>query len=128
MASVVAAANRGTSLGDCEVRALIGIWGESDIQEKLDGALRNRVIYEEVSRKMKILGYNRDKDQCRNKVKNLKKQYREAKDHNKETERGRKTCKFFSELDAILGLRPATVPPSLLDTGDSQVTNESDEW
>ncbi len=46
--------------------------------------------------------------------------YREIKDNNKETGRGRKTCKFYCQLDAILGHRPATIPPSLLDTGSSQ--------
>ena len=61
-------------------------------------------------------------EQCRNKVKNLTKHYREVKDNNKETGRGRKTCKFFEELDLILGHRPATVPTSLLDTGDSPVS------
>ena len=39
------------------------------------------------------------------------------KDHNGETGRGRKTCKYFKELDAILGHRPASVPAVLLDTG-----------
>ena len=39
------------------------------------------------------------------------------KDHNGETGRGRKPCKFFKELDAILGHRSASVPFVLLDTG-----------
>ena len=82
----------------------------------------NKVIYDEIARKMREQGYNRDTEQCRNKVKNLKKHYREVKDNNKETGRGRKTCKFFEELDLILGHRPATVPTSLLDTGDSPVS------
>ena len=115
MASVCT--NRGTSWSDSEVRALISIWGESDIQEELDGAVRNRVVYEEIAKKMKEQGYDRDSGQCRNKIKNLKKEYKAVKDNNKETGRGRKTCKFFTELDHILGHRPATVPHSLLDTG-----------
>ena len=82
----------------------------------------NKVIYDEIARKMREQGYNRDTEQCRKKVKNLKKHYREVKDNNKETGRGRKTCKFFEELDLILGHRPATVPTSLLDTGDSPVS------
>lgn len=39
------------------------------------------------------------------------------KDHNDETGRGRKTCKFYKELDTILGHRPASVPTVLVDTG-----------
>ena len=82
----------------------------------------NKVIYDEIARKMREQRYSRNTEQCRNKVKNLKKLYREVKDNNKETGRGRKTCKFFEELDLILGHRPATVPTSLLDTGDSPVS------
>ena len=59
MASV--AINRGTSWTDNEVRALIGLWGESDVQEQeeLDGAVRNKVVYEEIAKKMRQQGYNR---------------------------------------------------------------------
>ncbi len=47
-------------------------------------------------------------------------------DNNKETGRGRKTCKFFSELDSILGHCPATVPPVVLDTGHGSSRQEVD--
>ena len=56
---------------DNEVKALIGLWGESDVQEELDGAVRNKVVYEEIAKKMRQQGYNRDWGQCRNKIKNL---------------------------------------------------------
>ena len=36
--------------------------------------------------------------------------YIETKDHNGETGRGRKTCKFYRELDEILGHMPASTP------------------
>ena len=49
-------------------------------------------------------------------------------DNNNETGRGWKTCKYYSLLDSILGHRPATVPPCLLDTADSsQPFLESEE-
>ena len=31
-------------------RALIGIWGESNVQEKLDGVKRNKDIYQDISK------------------------------------------------------------------------------
>ena len=114
-----AAANRGSVWADKEVKALIAIWGEGNVQEELDGAVRNKVVYQNISKKMKEQGYNRDWEKCRTKIKNLKKQYRVVKDHNGETGRGRKTCKFYKELDHILGHRPASVPAALLDTGTS---------
>ena len=59
------------------------------------------------------------------KSKNLKAEYRKVKD-NGETGRGRKTCKFYSELDSILGHRPASVPTILLDTGNSTTGSSTD--
>ena len=55
-------------------------------------------------------GYNRTMEQCREKIKKLKKEYRHAVDNNNETGRHRKTCKFFNELDDVLGTKPATAP------------------
>lgn len=94
------------------------------MQEELDGAVRNKVVFQDISKKLQEQGYNRDWEQCKTKIKNLKKEYRQVKDHNGETGRGRKTCKFFKELDSILGHRPASVPTSLLDTGTSSSTVE----
>ena len=112
---------------DEETKTLISVWGEENVQQQLDGAVRNKVVYEQVAKKMNNYGYKRDRLQCRNKIKNLKKEYRTVKDHNNETGRGRKTCKFFEELDEILGHRPASTPRVLVDTGrhhdiDHQIT------
>ena len=90
--------SRGSSWSDSEVRALISIWGEDNIQEEQDGAVRNQVIYSTIARKMYQEGYEREWQQCRTKIKNLKKEYRQTKDYNGQTGRGRKTCKFYREL------------------------------
>ena len=47
--------------------------------------------------------------------KKLKKSHTDVKDNNGETGRGRKTCKFYKEMDAILGHRTASAPTVLLD-------------
>ena len=70
---------------------------------------------------MQDKGYDGDWLQCRNKVQNKIKKYRQVKDHNGQTGRGRKTCKY-KELDDILGHHPAFLPPILLDT---EATNTS---
>ena len=114
--------NRGTVWSDKEVMALVDIWGESNVQEELDGAVRNQAVYKHIARHLHEQGYERDWKQCRAKIKNLKTKYREIKDHNGETGQGRKTCKFYKDLDRILGHRPASVPASLLDTGESSST------
>ena len=117
--NMASSVNRGSLWEDQQVRALIAIWGESNVQEELDGATRNKVVFQDVAKKLREQGHNKDWEQCRTKIKNLKRDYRIVKDNNNETGRGRKTCKFFKELDNILGHRPASVPTSLLDTGDS---------
>ena len=119
MSSQTTATNRGCAWSEDEVKALLAVWGESNVQVELDGAVRNKAVFENISKKMKELGHNRDWQQCRVKIKNMKKSYRDVKDHNSETGRGRKTCKFYKELDAILGHRPATTPAVLLDTGST---------
>ena len=102
---------------DKEVKTLLGIWGESKIQEQLDGAVRNKTVYATISKKMIEKGCKKSLIQCRTKIKNLKKEYRNVKDHNGETGRGRRTCKHYEMLDSILGHRPASVPFALLDSG-----------
>ena len=114
--------SRGEAWSDNEVKALISIWGESKIQEELDGAVRNKTIFVEIQKKLAEKGYKHDWQQCRAKIKNLKAQYRKVKDHNGETGRGRVSCKFYTELDNILGHRPASVPNILLDAGTGSST------
>ena len=36
--------NHGTIWTDQEIKALLAIWGDSKIQEELDGAVRNQVV------------------------------------------------------------------------------------
>ena len=62
-------------------------------------------------------------------MKNLKAEYRKVIDNNGETGSGRKTCRFYRELDGILGHRPASVPSILLDTatGTSATTESQSE-
>ena len=63
--------NRSALWSDCEVRALIAVWGESNVQEEFDGAVRNKVVFVAISDKLMQQGYNRDWQQCRTKIKNL---------------------------------------------------------
>ena len=63
----------GSTWMDVEVRAFLAVWGEENIQQQLDGAVRNKTVYQTIARKLRDLGYNRDWVQCRNKIKNLKK-------------------------------------------------------
>ena len=65
----MAEANRGTSWADNEVKALLAIWGDSKIQEELDGAVRNKFVFERIAKQLKEQGYERGWKQCRAKTK-----------------------------------------------------------
>ena len=62
---------RGTPWSDEEVRALIAIWGETNVQEELDGAVRNKVVFQDISEKLQEQGCNRDWEQCRTKIERI---------------------------------------------------------
>ena len=94
---------------------MLSIWGHEKVQEELDGAVRNKAVFEKLARKMAEMGFNKDWKQCRAKIKNLKVSYKAVKDHNNRSGRGRKLCRYFKELDEILGNPAATRPPEVLE-------------
>ena len=58
---------------------------------------------------------------CNNARQKLKKDCKKIKDHSGVTGNGRQTCKFYDKLDCILGHRPTSTPPVLLDVGSSTI-------
>eukprot|EP00118_Oscarella_pearsei_P022070 m.251737 g.251737 ORF g.251737 m.251737 type:complete len:149 (+) comp40338_c0_seq24:624-1070(+) len=69
---------------DAECRCLIELWGEDDVQGQLEGCKRNREVYGRLARKMREKGFERTGEQCREKIKKLKREYRKVKDNNGE--------------------------------------------
>ena len=61
-----------------ETKALIGIWGEEEVQNALDGVVRNKTIYQKIAAAMARLGYAKTWQQCRTKVKNLVQKYKKV--------------------------------------------------
>ena len=70
--------SRGSAWSDSEVSCLITIWGDANIQEQLDGATRNKRIYLGISRKLQDNVYERGRQECRTKIKNLKGDYKKG--------------------------------------------------
>jgi len=66
----------GTGWSNAATRALIAIWGESSVQEKLDSVTRKKVIYEDIAEKLRAQGFEYTWKRCRTKVKNLTQKYR----------------------------------------------------
>lgn len=59
-------------------RALLSIWREQNIQDQLDGIVRDKFIYEKITESLRELGYECTWKQCRTKVKNLTQSYRKV--------------------------------------------------
>lgn len=102
---------------DDEVRALLCVWADRRIRERLKCTLRNKSIFQEMARQMqRNFGVVRNWKQCRTKYKNLKYDYKTAKSAHAAGGSSAggpgKYMKFFDEVEAILldrGLENGTV-------------------
>ena len=106
--------------GDSETFKLIEIWGDGAIQAMLEGSKRNKYVFKKIAGKMMDVGYDKTADQCNSKIRKLKLEYRKIKDGRKKTGTGRKEWRFF---DAVLGHKPATQPPVVVESGDTADTS-----
>ncbi|KYO41306.1 ATP-dependent (S)-NAD(P)H-hydrate dehydratase isoform X1 [Alligator mississippiensis] len=102
---------RGFLWSDLETRALLEIWGEADVQSALDGNFRNSHVYRDVACRLAELGFERTPEQCRIRIKGLKRQYYQARDGLKKNGHARKICKYYDEMDRILSCRDGPPPP-----------------
>ena len=57
---------------ESEVIMLIQLWGEEGAQEQLEGAKRNKHVYEKTVKEMQKKGCDKTAEQCRMKMKKLK--------------------------------------------------------
>ncbi|XP_062982201.1 ATP-dependent (S)-NAD(P)H-hydrate dehydratase isoform X1 [Elgaria multicarinata webbii] len=96
---------RGFLWSDLETRALLEIWGEEDVQSALDGNFRNSHVYRDVACRLAELGFERTPEQCRIRIKGLKRQYYQAREGLKKNGHARKICKYYDEMDRILSCR-----------------------
>ena len=98
-----------------EVKVLLEMWEDERIQSKFDGAKCKQPLHKKIARELKAKEYNRDVEQIKTKIRNLKSMYCSIKDHNNKSGNDKKTGQFYEELDAILGHRPASTHPVVLD-------------
>ncbi|XP_074980865.1 zinc finger and SCAN domain-containing protein 32-like [Caretta caretta] len=109
-----------------ETLDLIAVWGEESVQAELCSKRRNADIVAKISKGMMDKGYNRDTQQCRMKVKELRQAYQKTKDANGGSAPEPHTCRFYDELHAILRSTPTTTP-LLVDTCKGGVSLNRDE-
>ena len=110
-----------------ETLKLIEIWGNDAIQAQLEGCKRNQEVFGKIAAELLEAGFERSAQQCRDKIKKLKVEYRKIKDKRKKTGEGRyPEWNYFDALDAILGHKPATEPPVVINSIDTPVLPDGD--
>nr|XP_048687886.1 zinc finger and SCAN domain-containing protein 32-like [Caretta caretta]XP_048687977.1 zinc finger and SCAN domain-containing protein 32-like [Caretta caretta] len=65
---------------------------------------------------MKDRGYNRDLQQCRLKIKELRQAYQKTREANSHSGSEPQTCRFYEEVHAILGGAATTTPTLCFDS------------
>ncbi|EMP25119.1 Zinc finger and SCAN domain-containing protein 29 [Chelonia mydas] len=78
---------------------------------KLRSKRRNAKTFQKISEAMGDRGYSRDATQCRVKLKELRQVYQKTKESNGRSGTEPQTCRFYTELHAILGGAAITTPP-----------------
>ena len=119
-------ATRGRVWSDDEVAALLACWSEDSIQRQLLGAVRNTVPYKAIAEELSRQGFSRDFKQCREKIKALKKRYKEVVDAQRRSGAGVESddddledvpgFRWFAEIHSVMRTRAVVSPPALLDT------------
>ncbi|EMP33413.1 hypothetical protein UY3_09396 [Chelonia mydas] len=107
---------RSPAWSNAELLDLISIWGEGAVQSQLSSSNRNYDTYEQISRCMIERGHDWDTLQCRVKVKELRNAYHKACVANRCSGTVHRSCRFYKELDVILGGDPTSTAKTTVDT------------
>ncbi|KAM9124615.1 uncharacterized protein ACDP82_012312 [Pangshura tecta] len=92
--------------------------GEEAVQSQLRSSRRNYNTFGQVSKAMLERGHDRDVLQCRVKVKELRSAYCKAHEGNRCSGAAPTTCRFYKELDVILGGDPTASLMTTMDTSE----------
>ncbi|XP_065422001.1 cAMP-dependent protein kinase inhibitor gamma isoform X1 [Chrysemys picta bellii] len=84
-------------------------------------------LLKKISNGMMERGHNRDSDQCRVKVKELRQAYQKTKEANGRSGSEPRTCRFYAKLHAVLGGAAPTTPPVIVDSGSGIVSSATPE-
>ncbi|XP_031352198.1 trihelix transcription factor GTL1-like [Photinus pyralis] len=96
---------------DNEIKLLISLYEEHKTRFE-DKSTTNRKVWQQIAELMNANGYMVTWEQCENKFKNLKKQYKKVIDHNAATGRNRLQFKYFDIMDNLLHQNPEINPPA----------------
>ncbi|XP_074822940.1 uncharacterized protein LOC141995595 [Natator depressus] len=101
--------------------------GEEAVQSQLRSSHRNYDTFGQISRDMLERGHDWNALQCRVKVKELRNAYCKASEANRCSGGAPATCRFYKELDVILGDDPTSTPRTTMDTSEPSSTRLEEE-
>ena len=118
-----------------ETQCFLALWSSDEVQNKFEGDSRTKPIFAKIQREMAAAGYERSIKQLVNKLKKLKKDYRDQRKVLERSGSGQHQRNIhFNLLHSVMGDRPAnqttgalnsaTAPASLL--LESMVDNNSE--
>ncbi|XP_073216254.1 uncharacterized protein [Lepidochelys kempii] len=110
-----------------KVLDLISVWREEAVQSQLRSSRRNYDTFGQISRDMMERSHDWDALQCRINVKELQNAYRKARKTNSRSSAAPATCRFYKELNAILGGDPTSIPRITMDTSEPSATRQEEE-
>ncbi|TSK45823.1 1-aminocyclopropane-1-carboxylate synthase-like protein 1 [Bagarius yarrelli] len=97
---------RGSNWSEPEVVELLQLWSDQAVQLELESCLRNQHVFNRIAVALHDRGIYRTADQCREKIKKLKLDYRRMKE-NQQTPRGARARRFYDVIDRVLSSRTA---------------------
>ncbi|XP_050799710.1 zinc finger and SCAN domain-containing protein 20-like [Gopherus flavomarginatus] len=109
---------RAPSWTNAELQDLISVWGEEAVQTQLRSRRRNYDTYGQILQSLMRRGHERDALQCRVKIKELRSAYCKAREGNRRSGAAPTTCRFYKELDAMLGCDPTANPRSTMESSE----------
>ena len=107
-----------TTWSTVEQEVLVHAW--KDNYKELE-SVHNSVAWAKILSAVLTVG-EKSLKQCKDKIKNLKERYKEAKDKNKKSGESLHTCAFFNLFDEILGTRDVIEMPLVKEVGASTKT------
>ncbi|XP_042303400.1 uncharacterized protein LOC121920334 [Sceloporus undulatus] len=114
-----------------EVLALLEIWKEQKLQNKLKKNYRNLDIFKDVADEMAKKNHVRSAEECRSKSKKMRFEYRKVVKHNQRSGSNPITCPFYRELEEIfhgdVSITPHRLSRSLDFEREGETTNVTEE-
>ncbi|XP_069758116.1 uncharacterized protein [Narcine bancroftii] len=109
--------------GDGEVRELLSI--RAEMAKHFTRTVKDGLIYQRITTRLREAGFLRDKTQVINKLKNMRKRFLQLNDHNRRSGRGRMEWPYFDLAYQIWGVSPSASPVALISKMERPESSEN---